>query len=210
MLDVLTTTFGARWTGGGELEPETRSVAHQVERIGSHGDAELALRRTLASSFGNPAPFSDSEIALAGRLLWLRLRAEGLVTRGPDIEGYSADEILELVSGDLHDTVFSGEPLVFSVGSAKVLATFRLVPGELVAELAHIDGGGEGVLVFLSNVLRRFATQTDVRTVRWIVHTLTCAAPNPRLRAVLERRGFVAAEHNGRPMLQLTENLNAG
>jgi hypothetical protein len=110
VLDVLTTAFGARWTGGGELEPEARSVARQVERIGSHRDAELALRRTLASSFGNPAPFSDSEIALAGRLLWLRLRAEGLVTRGPDIEGYSADEILELVSGDLHDTVFTGDP----------------------------------------------------------------------------------------------------
>jgi len=210
VLDVLTTAIGARWTRDGELEPEARSVARQVERICSHRDAELAIRRILDSSFDDPAPFSDSEIALAGRLLWLRLRAEGLVTRGPDIEGYSADEILELVSGDLHDTVFSGQPIVFTVGSAQVLATFRLVPGELIAELAHIDGGGEGVLVFLSSVLRKFANQNDVRSVHWIVHALTCAAPNPRLRALLERRGFVAVEHNGRPTLQLTENLVAG
>ena len=104
----------------------------------------------------------------------------------------------------------SGQPIVFTVGSAQVLATFRLVPGELIAELAHIDGGGDGVLVFLSNALRKFANQNGVRTVHWIVHALTCAVPNTRLRALLERRGFVAAEHNGRPTLQLTENLDAG
>lgn len=209
VLDVLTTVIDARWTRGGELEAEARSVARQVERIRSHRDVELAIRRTLSSSFGSAAPFTDSEVALAGQLLWLRLCAEGLVTRGPEIEGYSADEILEVVSGDLQNAVFSGRPIVFTVGSAQVLATFRLLPGELVAELAHIDGGGEGVLVFLSNVLRKFANQSDVRTVHWIVHALTCAAPNPRLRALLERRGFVAVEHNGRPTLQLTENLDA-
>ena len=210
VLDVFTTAIGARWTRDGELEPQARSIARQVDRIHSVRDAELAIRRTLDSSLGNPAPFADSEISLAGRLLWLRLRAEGFATRGPEVEGYSSDEILELVNTDLRDTVFSGQPIVFRVGSAQVLATFRLAPGELTAELAHIDGGGEGVLVFLTNLLRRFANQNDVRTVRWIVHALTCAVPNPRLRALLDRRGFVPVEHNGRPTLQLSETLDAG
>lgn len=47
-------------------------------------------------------------------------------------------------------------------------------------------------------------------TMLWIVHALTCAAPNPRLRALLERRGFVAVDYNGRPTLQLTETIDAG
>lgn len=208
VLDVFTTAIGARWTRDGELEPQARSIARQVDRIHSTRDAELTIRRALDSSLG-PTPFPDSEISLAGRLLWLRLRAAGFVTRGPEVEGYSGDAILELVNTDLHDTVFSGQPIVFRVGSAQVLATFRLGPGELTVELAHIDGGGEGVLVFLTNLLRKLAQQNDVRTVRWIVHALTCAVPNPRLRALLQRRGFVAVEHNGRPTLQLNETLGA-
>jgi len=207
--DVLTTTLSAPWTRDGELEPQARSIARQLERIHSSRDAELTLRRVLTSSFGDAA-LPEQEIVLAGRLLWIRLRAEGLVKGALDVEGYSADEILELVTTDLREIVFSGSPIVFRVGSAYVLATFRLSHDQIVAELAHIDGGGEGVLLFLSRLVRQFGGQNRIASVLWIVHALTCAAPNPRLRALLERRGFIAVDHNGRPTLQLTEAVDAG
>jgi len=207
--DVLTTTLSALWTRDAELEPQARSIARQLDRIHSSRDAELTLRRVLTSSLGDAA-LPEEELVLAGRLLWLRLRAEGLVKGTPDVEGYSADEILQLVSTDLREIVFSGSPIVFRVGSAQVLATFRLSPDQIVAELAHIDGGGEGVLLFLSRLVRQFGGQNRITSVLWIVHALTCAAPNPRLRPLLERRGFVAVDHNGRPTLQLTEAVDAG
>jgi hypothetical protein len=210
VLDVLAMAIDARRTQGGALEREARSIACQLERIHSLRDAEATIRRAFISSFANPEPFAEHEVALAGRLLWLRLRAERLVARTPDVEGYSAEEILDLVGSDLRDTVFSGKPIVFHVGSAQVLGTFRLVPGQVVAELAHIDGGGEGVLLFLSNLLRQFGRQNHITSILWIVHALTCAAPNTRLRALLERRGFARSDHNGRPTLQLTETLDAG
>ena len=47
----------------------------------------------------------------------------------------------------------------------------------------------------------------DIFTVEWLVHALTCAAPNLKLRELLERRGFVQVEHNGRPVLGLIETL---
>jgi hypothetical protein len=207
---VLTTALSDPWTRDGELEPQARSIARQLDRIHSSRDAELTLRRAMTSSFGDATAFPEQELVLAGRLLWLRLRAEGLVEGTPDVEGYSAEAILELVSSDLRETVFSGKAIVFRVGSAEVLATFRLSPDQLVAELAHIDGGGEGVLLFLSKLVRQFGAQNHIKSVLWIVHALTCAAPNPRLRALLERRGFVALDHNGRPTLQLTESFDAG
>jgi hypothetical protein len=207
--DVLTTTISAPWTRDSELEPQARSIARQLQRIHSSRDAELTLRRALVSSFGGDT-LPEHELVLAGRLLWLRLRAEGLVNGTPDVEGYSADEILELVTTDLRQVVFSGSPIVFRVGSAQVLATFRLSSNQIIAELAHIDGGGEGVLLFLSRLVRQFGGQNGFTSVVWIVHALTCAAPNPRLRPILERRGFVAVNHNGRPTLQLTEAVEAG
>jgi hypothetical protein len=206
--DVLSTTLRASWTRDGELVPQARSIARQLERIRSSQDAESTLRRVLASSFGDAA-FPEQELVLAGRLLWLRLRAEGLVRATPDVEGYSAEEILELVTTDLRELVFSGNPMVFRVGSAQVLAAFRLSSRQIVAELAHIDGGGEGVLLFVSRLVRQFGGQNGITSVLWIVHALTCAAPNPRLRALLERRGFVAVDYNGRPTLQLTETIDA-
>src|SRR6478735_9681445 len=135
--DVLTTTLSAPWTRDGELEPQAKSIARQLDRIHSSRDAEFTLRRVLASSFGDEV-LPEQELVLAGRLLWLRLRAEGLVNRTPDVEGYSADEILKLVTTDLREIVFSGNPVVFRVGSAEVLATFRFSPDQIVAELAHI------------------------------------------------------------------------
>ena len=34
----------------------------------------------------------------------------------------------------------------------------------------------------------------SLQTIEWIVHAVTCAKPNPKLRAVLEHRGFAVAD----------------
>ena len=62
------------------------------------------------------------------------------------------------------------------------------------AELAHVDGGGEGVLPTLISVILRLARRRAAYEIEWLVFATNCARPNPRLRPVLERRGFVVRE----------------
>lgn len=106
------------------------------------------------------------------------------------IEGYSADEILALPNEELQAIVLRDEPLVFSVGSARLLGRFRMQEQALVMELAHIDGGGEGALPALASLARRYARREGLAFIRWRVHAVNCANPNLKLRRVLERRGF--------------------
>jgi hypothetical protein len=61
-----------------------------------------------------------------------------------------------------------------------------------VVELAQIEGDGEGVLVLLASLPKRYATLRKLSGVEWIIHAVTCAKPNLKLRRVLERRSFVA------------------
>jgi hypothetical protein len=110
--------------------------------------------------------------------------------RSVTIEGYTADEILALPEEQLDAFVFVGEPLLFRAGTATILGEFRIVEDRLVAELAQIDGGGEGVLPTLWVLVERFAARRGLTSVEWIVHAVNCARPNPKLRRVLERRGF--------------------
>jgi hypothetical protein len=110
--------------------------------------------------------------------------------RSVTIEGYTADEILALPDEQLDTFVFVGEPLLFRAGTATILGEFRIVEDHLVAELAQIDGGGEGVLPALWVLVERFAARRKLSSVEWIVHAVNCARPNPKLRRVLERRGF--------------------
>ena len=86
--------------------------------------------------------------------------------------------------------VVCNEPVAFRVGSAEILGQFRINNDSLVVELAHIDGGGEGVLPTIWSLAERYATKKELQTVEWIVHAVDCAEPNPRLRRVLELRGF--------------------
>ncbi len=109
------------------------------------------------------------------------------------LEGFTADEILAVPAGDLDALVFVGEPVVFRVGSAEVLGEFRCRDARLILELAHIDGGGEGVLPTLGSLAQRYAAREGLDQIEWIVHAVTCAAPNPRLKHMLERRGFTVA-----------------
>jgi len=106
------------------------------------------------------------------------------------IEGYTSEEILALSDEQMETFVLCGEPLVFRAGSAEILGEFRLVDSRLEIELAQINGGGEGVLPVLWSLAERYAKQRGLSHVDWIVHALTCAKPNLKLRRVLERMGF--------------------
>jgi hypothetical protein len=107
-----------------------------------------------------------------------------------EIEGYTADEILNLADEQFDALVLTGEPLVFRAGTAEILGEFRIKSNSLIVELAQIDGGGEGVLPTLTSLAHRYAKRRGLKRVEWIVHALNCAEPNLKLRRVMERRGF--------------------
>jgi len=90
-----------------------------------------------------------------------------------------------------------GEPLVFRAGSAIILGSFKIAWDRLVIELAQIEGGGEGVLVSLDSLAKRYAKLRDLSGVEWIVHAVSCAKPNLKFRRVLEHRGFIVKEIEG-------------
>lgn len=111
--------------------------------------------------------------------------------RAISIEGYTPDEILAFSDEQIGEFVVGAGPLVLRTGSAEILGEFRLAPGRLVVELAHIDGGGEGVLPALWMLTERYAKMRGLSEVEWIVHALNCAKPNLKLSRVLKRRGFI-------------------
>lgn len=105
--------------------------------------------------------------------------------------GLTSEEILALPDEVLERSVMSGEELVFEAGSADVLlGRFWISGSTLVLELGHIDGGGEGVLPAIAVLAQRFASRRQLDTIDWRVHAVNCPKPNPRLRRLLERRGF--------------------
>jgi hypothetical protein len=113
------------------------------------------------------------------------------------IEGYTLNEILEASDDDLTSFVFTDNPLVFKIGTAEILGHFRIEDNGLIIELAQIDGGGEGVLPTLWILANRYAAKRNLSNVEWIVHAVTCAKPNPKLRHMLDRRGFVVENIEG-------------
>ncbi|CCD92879.1 conserved hypothetical protein [Bradyrhizobium sp. ORS 375] len=112
------------------------------------------------------------------------------------IEGLTPDEILTLPDEHIAALIAVG-PVVFSAGSAEILAQIRLRSGALIVELAQIDGGGEGVLPVLSRLAERFARQRGLDAVEWVVHAINCAHPNLKLRGFLEKRGFEVVNVEG-------------
>ena len=112
-----------------------------------------------------------------------------------DIEGLSPDALLALPDDELEVLVLHSEPTVFRTGTAKILGAFRREGDRLVVVLCHIDGGGEGVLMTLWLLARRYARSRHLAAVEWIVQAVTCAAPNPKLRRTLDRRGFQVIDH---------------
>jgi hypothetical protein len=112
-------------------------------------------------------------------------------------EGLTADEILALPQDEIGALVLTGRPLVFRIGTATILGEFKTHGNRLVIELAQIEEGGEGVLVALGALSRRYATLNGLAAVEWIVHAVTCAKPNLKLRRVLQRRGFAIRQLEG-------------
>jgi hypothetical protein len=112
-------------------------------------------------------------------------------------EGFSRDEILQLPAEQIEELVLTGEPIVFSAGSARMLGEFRLQGQRLIVILAQIEGGGEGVLPSLWRLIEDYARSRSLERVEWIVHAVSCAQPNPKLKRVLERRGFVIRDIEG-------------
>jgi hypothetical protein len=112
-------------------------------------------------------------------------------------EGLSEEEILSLPREHVEKLILFGEPLVFRAGSAELLGSFKISCDHLIIELAQIEGGGEGVLISLASLAKRYATLRKLSGVEWIVHAVSCAKPNLKLRRVLERRGFTVKNVDG-------------
>lgn len=109
----------------------------------------------------------------------------------------SEDEILALPLDQLRSLVGNAGPLVFRIGSATVLGELQIESNKLRLELAQIEGGGEGVLLMLGALARRFASLNGIGEIEWVVHAVHCAKPNLKLRRVLERRGFFVSVIDG-------------
>ena len=112
-------------------------------------------------------------------------------------EGLREEEILNLPGETVEQLVLLGEPLLFRAGSAVILGSFKIKCNRLVVELAQIEGGGEGVLISLASLAKRYAALRGLSGVEWIVHAVSCAKPNLKLRRVLERRGFTIKQVAG-------------
>ena len=112
-------------------------------------------------------------------------------------EGLTEQEILDLPKDQVSALALIGQPIVLRAGSATILGSFKQTAGRLVIELAQIDGGGEGVLISLASLAKRYAKLNGLAELEWIVHAVTCAKPNLKLRRVLELRGFVVRRIEG-------------
>jgi hypothetical protein len=82
-------------------------------------------------------------------------------------EGLRDEQILNLPKEEVDQLILLGEPIVFRVGSAILLGSFRADSEQLRIELAQIEGGGEAyyVSVFpretLRDTSRTFASRMD-------------------------------------------------
>lgn len=76
---------------------------------------------------------------------------------------------------------------------------------ELTVELAHIDGGSEGVLLLFRKAVEAYAADRYLRAIYWHVYALTCAKRNPRLQRFLRKRAFTEVDHEKhRPIFALS------
>jgi hypothetical protein len=120
-------------------------------------------------------------------------------------EGYTEEEILNLPEDLVRSIILTGEPTVFRTGTATILGEFHSTDAHLRIELAQIEGGGEGVLLALGSLARRFAQLHGISEIEWIVHAVHCAKPNLKLRRVLEKRGFIVQNVAGMDAYHLLE-----
>ncbi len=112
-----------------------------------------------------------------------------------DVEGIPLKALKALAKDELDTLLAFGRPISFHIGSANILAEFNRHEVELSVNLAHIDGGGEGVLVVLWKAVETYARDRNYEAIQWNVHALTCARPNLRLQQFLRTRSFTETEH---------------
>ncbi|MGZ4897871.1 MAG: hypothetical protein ACXVJ0_15500 [Candidatus Angelobacter sp.] len=112
-------------------------------------------------------------------------------------EGLTYEAILKLPVQQIEQLVLTGEPIVFTAGTARILGEFLRSSDRLHVTLAQIEGGGEGVLPALTVLIEKFARSQSLTAVEWVVHAVDCAKPNLKLKHVLERKGFVVKEVDG-------------
>ena len=112
-----------------------------------------------------------------------------------EIEGISLQTLKALPGDELDALLAFGRPITFRIGSANILAEFNRSENTLVVNLAHVDGGGEGVLLLVWKAIAQYATDRSYSALLWHVHALTCARPNPRLQQFLRGRGFEVVDH---------------
>jgi len=107
------------------------------------------------------------------------------------IEGFAEEELLVWSqSKEFQELVFSDQPVVFTAGTSEILGRFKKDEGHLTIVFSHIDGGGEGVLIKLMNLFRKFVKEQNLHQITWVVHAVDCPKPNPKLARVLEMKGF--------------------
>jgi hypothetical protein len=110
------------------------------------------------------------------------------------VEGASLESLRAMPREDQDALLAFGRPISFVMGSATVLAQFDRREATLEVNLAHIDGGGEGVLLVLWKHIRAFAVERQFTTIRWNIFAATCAQPNPRLQQFLRSHEFVETD----------------
>jgi hypothetical protein len=130
------------------------------------------------------------------------------IERIVQVEGLSLDALKAMAPNDLDELLAFGRPITFQMGTATILAEFNKIDDDLCVNLAHIDGGGEGVLVSLRKLIINYAKERNYLGIVWNVHALTCAHPNPRLQRFLRAQGFqeTSNEKHGR-VLSLRQSL---
>lgn len=123
------------------------------------------------------------------------------------IDGMTIDELRSLSDEEIDQFVFCKRPITFQIGSAEILGEFRKHGQGMEIELAHIDGGGEGALPLIWKLASDYATSQKHSDLDWYVHAVNCANPNPKLRRVLERKGFQIIEKDGVDVFHLHQKV---
>ena len=108
-------------------------------------------------------------------------------------EGCREEEIPNLPKEMIEKLIALGQPLGFPAGSASApLRNWWRTFGHR----ARADRGWQAreCCYHLASLRRRYARLHGFSDVEWIVPAVSCAKPNPKLRRVLEGRGFIVSK----------------
>jgi hypothetical protein len=114
------------------------------------------------------------------------------------IEGESVEDFLDWPEEYFDQLVLTDEPIVFHIATAEVLGQFAIKDRELIVELAQIERSGEGVLPAISKISKHLCELKSLENISCVVHAIDCATPNRKLRAHLDKMGFVVSKVPGK------------